>query len=236
MCNLYRHKSGPKEIATKGKATRSTAGNLEPGNVYPDYSAPIIRTVADGERELTTARWGMPSSKKALFDNATKRADKLREKGKDFDFDELLKMEPDGGTTNIRNTASRHWQPWLTPSHRCLVPFNTFSEPGRENGAYKPVWFALDGDEPEPLAFFAGICLTGWQGVRKIKSGWETTDLFAFLTTEPSEPVKSVHPKAMPVILTQPEELEIWMTAPWDEAKAMQRALPDNALVRIIAR
>ena len=29
----------------------------------------------------------------------------------------------------------------------------------------------------------------------------ETCDLFAFLTTEPSEPVKSVHPKAMPVIL-----------------------------------
>ena len=31
--------------------------------------------------------------------------------------------------TNIRNTASRHWQPWLGPEHRCLVPFTSFSEP-----------------------------------------------------------------------------------------------------------
>ena len=61
----------------------------------------------------------------------------------------------------------------------------------------------------------------------------ETCDLFAFLTTEPSEPVKSVHPKAMPVILTEPEEIERWMTAPWEIAKELQRALPDDALVVI---
>jgi len=59
----------------------------------------------------------------------------------------------------------------------------------------------------------------------------ETCDLFAFLTTEPSEPVKSVHPKAMPVILTEPDEIEMWMTAPWEVAQELQRALPDGALV-----
>lgn len=72
-----------------------------------------------------------------------------------------------------------------------------------------------------------------WQGVRKIKTGWETADLFAFLTTDPSEPVKSIHPKAMPVILTQPDEIEAWMTAPWAEAQALQRPLPDGALEMI---
>ena len=186
------------------------------------------------ERELALARWGMPSSSRAVYEAATKRADKLRAKGTAFDFQELLKREPDSGTTNVRNTASPHWKRWLEPAHRCLVPFTAFSEPGRDAaGKYRPIWFKLAVEDPEPLAFFAGIHLQGWQGVRKIKTGWETADLFAFLTTDPSQPVKSVHPKAMPVILTKPDEIEAWMTDPWPEAQRLQRALPDGALVAI---
>ena len=52
------------------------------------------------------ARWGMQSSQFALMRATKKRAAKLEAKGKPVDFKELLRMKPDGGTTNIRNVGS----------------------------------------------------------------------------------------------------------------------------------
>jgi putative SOS response-associated peptidase YedK len=178
-------------------------GNLAsmPG-VFPDYKAPIVRTGAEG-RELVTARWGMPSSQQALMEATKKRASKLEAKGKPVDFKELLRMEPDGGTTNIRNVKSKHWTRWLGAENRCVVPFNSFSEFNKGEGG--DVWFALD--ETRPLACFAGIW-TNWTSVRKVKEGETTNDIYAFLTTEPNAEVGAIHPKAMPVILTTPEEVE----------------------------
>ena len=91
-----------------------------------------------------------------------------------------------------------------------------------------PVWFArADG---EPLAFFAGIW-AGWTSVRKRAEGEVTCDLFDFLTTTPNAEVGAIHPKAMPAILTRPNEVETWLHAPWEVAKELQRPLPDGALV-----
>ena len=47
--------------------------------------------------------------------------------------------------------------------------------------------------------------------------------------------VAPIHPKAMPVLLTTPDEFETWMTAPAEEALRLQRPL-DDALLSIVAR
>ena len=130
----------------------------------------------------------------------------------------LLNGKPDSGVTNIRNVDSPHWRRWLGPANRCLAPWTTFCEYEGEKGAKRKRWFAID--DTRPLAFFAGLW-TEWNGVRgSVKTPRPGThQLFGLLTCDPNDIVAPIHPKAMPVILTEPEEIEIWMNASWEEAR-----------------
>jgi putative SOS response-associated peptidase YedK len=42
--------------------------------------------------------------------------------------------------------------------------------------------------------------------------------------------VRPIHSKAMPAILTTPEECERWLSAPIADALKLQRPLPDGSL------
>jgi putative SOS response-associated peptidase YedK len=183
------------------------AGNLPPlPAIFPYQMAPIVRTGADGERELVMARWGMPGPPQY------------------------------GGApvTNIRNVQSPHWRGWLGRRNRCIVPATSFCEYEDTKPRKAPIWFALSKDRP--LFAFAGLW-TPWKGVRGPKSApvEGEHELFGFLTTEANAIVAPIHPKAMPVILTTPAEIDLWLEAETIEALTLQRPLADDAL-RIVAK
>jgi putative SOS response-associated peptidase YedK len=86
----------------------------------------------------------------------------------------LLRLEPDSGTTNVRNVSSDHWKRWLGPEHRCLAPFTCFSEydaiDGKKNNR------VVRGRRHWPMMCFAGLW-TKWTNVRKAKEGEVTADI-----------------------------------------------------------
>src|SRR5258708_37994532 len=142
MCNLYSMTKNVDAIRRLFKVhpANDRAGNLPPlSGIYPDYPAPIVRNAGE-VRELAMARWGMPSSQRALMDLTKKRTEKLETKGKTVDFKELLRLEPDGGTTNIRNVSSAPWKRRLGLDHRWLAPFTSFSGYDTTHGKKTPVW------------------------------------------------------------------------------------------------
>lgn len=210
MCNLYsqtRAVDAMRQLFTP-LPDAAGLGNLPPqAEIYPDQMAPILCNAPEG-RQFVMGRWGMPTPPQFLIGKKTDR-----------------------GVTNIRNLGSPHWRRWLGVEHRCIVPFTRFAEPSGPEGARRNVWFGLPDDRP---AFFAGLW-TRWTSVRKVKDGETTDDLFGFLTCPPNAVVAAHHPKAMPVILTEPEEWERWLTAPWEGARGLQRPLAEEMLAVVEA-
>ena len=213
MCNLYRQDVSQSKIASFLEPSRlrlseaARGRNVEPGYVGADQDGPVLINGEGGALDIESMRWGFPA---------------IREKAKPI--------------TNIRNLDSSWWngangEYIREAEYRCLVPFSAFAE---WNHAEKGnAWFEVKSDAP----MFAGTWRP-WSGERLTDVGkkrrvrqvhhWK---LYAFLTTEPNDVVKPIHPKAMPVILTTPEECERWMGGREDTLD-LQRPLP-NELVEL---
>lgn len=125
----------------------------------------------------------------------------------------------DKPVTNVRNLSSPFWKSALAnPDRRCLVPFTQFSEYGQvrgEDGKLPLHWFSVPS---RPIAAFAGI----WRPTEAGKA-------FAFLTCEPNEIVRPIHPKAMPVIL-EDDDFGTWLRGDYDAACALAAPYPSQLM------
>lgn len=201
VCNLYTQTTSQEAMR---RLFKGQIFNDRAGNLAPGRVYPDqlapIIRHDNAALELAMARWGMPSPSS------------------------VLKTVRDPGVTNVRNLASPHWRRWLGPAHRCLVPVTAFAEPAPGGSQ----WF-VPADAETPM-FFAGIEVRQWRSLRKVKDGETVDDLFSFLTCSPNAEVRAVHPKAMPVILTDPRDWETWLSAPFEIARGLQRPLAGGTL------
>lgn len=87
MCNLYSY-TKPQDVARKfARVERDISGNIPPlPGIFPNMKAPVIRTAADGVRELLMMLWGFPPP---IIPGSKSRNPYL---------------------TNVRNTDSRYWR------------------------------------------------------------------------------------------------------------------------------
>lgn len=210
MCNRYAsdiRKAGKERDYYGFDEWSETRINAALGNavleVLPKSFGPVIRLGSDGKLQWAKMRWGLPGPPRH------------------------------GGApvTNIRNVKSPHWRALLKPEQRCVVPFTAFSEyeDASPRGKKQIRWFAAPD---RSVLYFAGIFAEyyGDYGSKKepnVGTHW----LFSFLTTEANDLVRSVHAKAMPVVLRTQDETKEWLTAPASDIEAIRaRILPKEAL------
>src|SRR4051812_38885418 len=139
MCNLYEYEMTAEDMRLLKEHFHLIGtdyldvlrGRNEPTKVYPNYEAPVIRSLATPAgvvRDIAPMRWGFPAPP-------------------------FYKIK--ANVTNVRNIASNYWKPYLKTGQRCLVPATAFAEPDRNTS--KPVVFRWFGRPDGKMFYFAGI-------------------------------------------------------------------------------
>jgi putative SOS response-associated peptidase YedK len=198
MCNLYAMTSTTDAMVRLFSVTRGTGLNTPPmPRIRPTDTVPVVRLSKNGERELVQMRWGFVLPQPGAAPKPV---------------------------TNARADKVRTSSFWKTSfeRRRCLVPATAFCE-WTDAPPKQPHWFSVVG-QSDGLFAFAGVWTT-FSG--RIKNEDVRLDVMAFLTTTPNALVAPIHAKSMPVILTEPQAYERWMTAAPESAH--QLAAPFEA-------
>ena len=111
VCNLYSLNKNKNTVATMFRVAHNRTVHIDPlPGIFPNYTAPVVRHAADGEREMALMSWGFPLLQAG---KAPRRVTNVRD-------DKIL--------------TSSFWRSSFE-QRRCLVPATSFCEP---NGDVKP--------------------------------------------------------------------------------------------------
>lgn len=191
MCNLYSIKTRRVHLTRKfGLSDNRMAGFDSLPAIFPGHTAPIIKQIEDGARELVLRSWGFVLLRQGY---APKRV------------------------TNARDDKLRtpFWKDSFE-KRRCLVPATAFCEPD-EGSPAKWHWFALKPAEERPLFAFPGI-YRQWKGPVKKDGPNVDMEVFSFVTTLPNTLTQTINHERSPVLLTDEVEFSTWLTGSADEA------------------
>lgn len=204
MCNLYSMTRSQEAVRRLFRVAHNRSAAFEPVSaIFPGHLAPVVRKAADGEREIAMLSWGF-----VLLQNnrASRRVTNVRD-------DKVL--------------ASPFWRESFE-RRRCLVPASSFCEPKGERPATWH-WFALRGEEPRPLFAFPGLWRR-WRGPLKAGGPNVELDVFSFLTTVPNALVATVNHERMPVLLTDEQQFETWLSGSPQEAFSLIGCFDPDAM------
>ncbi len=132
--------------------------------------------------------------------------------------------------TNVRDDTILKSSFWKSSfeERRCLVPVSSYCEPKGEKPATWH-WFAINGDGARPLFAFPGVWRS-YTGPLKKEGPNVTQSVYAFMTTEPNGLTASINHERMPVLLSTHDECETWLNGSTQEAFALARSLPADAM------
>jgi putative SOS response-associated peptidase YedK len=126
--------------------------------------------------------------------------------------------------TNTRDDKvnSRFWKDSFE-QRRCLVPASSFCGPhdGRKPATWH--WFSLKGDEARPLFAFAGLWRR-WKGPVKKDGPDVDIEVYSFMTTLPNALTHTINHERSPVILTEEEQFETWLSGTPQEAFSLVKS------------